>query len=210
MADNQIDQILPSYEEELSKAETLAQSADYWTLAQAAAWVMFRDMSIVARFTPPRAAQWCAYVFYPQYWTKFPVLDTEHDLFRMLGGGHLTANGRRSSDGVREPIPALNWADLVPDVDEGPYVSEASGRRVRPWTDILVSHSDIKRLWGPDPNSNGRSLYKETWIQRKYLDHLRDGKRKEKAIASVQVDYVDQFGGPEPSRSTIQRCIDNM
>jgi hypothetical protein len=142
---------------------------------------------------------------------KKPVVHAKwQDLFRKLEARLLVATGRRSADGVREEIDAKHWVDLVPDVDTGPYVRLQSGGVVRPWTDILVLHSDIERIWGRDANPNGRALYDQVWIQETFLKHVRHGKKREKAIAAVQVDYVARYGRPEPSRPTIQRYVDGL
>lgn len=197
-------------ERELAELQRIASVARHWTLAQAAAWIVFRDISSVALFTPPRATGFITYLMYSDPDKKPVVHEQWHDLFRKLEARLLVATGRRSADGVREEIDAKHWVDLVPDVDAGPYVRLQSGEVARPWTDILVLHSDIERIWGRDANPNGRALYDRVWIQENFIKHVRNGKEREKAIAAVQVDYVAKYGRPEPSRPTIQRYVDGL
>jgi len=102
-------------ERELAELQRIASVARHWTLAQAAAWIVFRDISVVALFTPPRVCAWITYLMYPTDWAKPVVHEQWQDLFRKLEAKLLVATGQRSADGIREEIDAKYWVDLVPE-----------------------------------------------------------------------------------------------
>ena len=190
----------------------VSSSVTYWTLAQSAAWVMFRDALVVDKFPSDRPTHWGAYMMYPGDWDKPVVEENWRVLFRALEAGRLVATGRRAVDGIREPIPSSIWIDLIPDVDAGPYLRLQSGAAVRPWTDILVSRSDVEQIWSRANNPNGRAKYDKVWIRDQYvkLKKLHDSMNIDELIEEVQSEYQIAFDGVEPARTTVQRYTKDL
>ena len=190
----------------------VSSSVTYLTLAQSAVWVMFRDALVVDKFPSDRPTHWGAYMMYPGDWDKPVVEENWRVLFRALEAGRLVATGRRAVDGIREPIPSSTWIDLIADLDEGPYLRLQSGAAVRPWTDILVSRSDVEQIWSRASSPNGRAAYDRSWIRDRYVElkKLHGALSKNDLIVEVQLAYQTAFDGIEPPRPTIQRYIKDL
>jgi hypothetical protein len=199
-------------ERELAELQRIASVARHWTLAQAAAWIVFRDISVVALFTPPRVCAWITYLMYPTGWAKPVVHEQWQDLFRKLEAKLLVATGQRSADGIREEIDAKYWVDLVPDVDTGPYVRLASGALSRPWTDILVLHADVERLWRRPSEIDGRSKFSEVWFKDRYrqLRATKPESSRNELIEELQEQFQAETKREPPSRTTIQRYLKSL
>jgi hypothetical protein len=212
MTDHQYEHFKDPREEALRAAELSAQGTQYWTLAQAAAWIVFRDISSVALFTAPRASGFVAYLMYPKYWTKPVVHEKWHDLFRKLEAKRLVATGRRATDGTREPIPASAWIDLIPDVDAGPYLSSQSGSESRPWVDILVQRADVERLWRRTSEVDGRSKFSKVWFQDRYrqLKEANPGSSKNELMEDLSDQFQEETKRKPPVRSSLQDYLKGL
>jgi hypothetical protein len=212
MDESQLADLKALHERELLERQEVALVARHWTLAQAAAWIVFRDISSVALFTPPHATGFITYLMYPKYWTKPVVHEQWHDLFRKLEADHLVATGRRAKDGIREPIPASAWIDLVPEVDAGPYLSLQSGAASRPWTDMLVLRADVERLWRRASEVDGRSKFSKVWFQDRYR-HLREANpasSKNELMEELQEQFQKETKREAPSRSSLQDYLKGL
>ena len=198
---------------ELAELQKVASVSQHWTLAQAAAWIVFRDISAVAVFTPPRATGFVAYLMYREECGKPvvpPVVHAKwHDLFRRLEAKRLVATGRRAIDGIREPIPASAWVDLIPDVDAGPYLSSQSGKALRPWADILVSRADVERLWRRPSEVDGRSKHDRQMFRELFLEQkARDPELSANAIMDkICKAYEAKTNRAAPSFSAFKRYV---
>ncbi|MBW0158421.1 hypothetical protein [Sedimentimonas flavescens] len=185
---------------------------EYWTLVEAAAWVVFRDMSLVAQFAPPNEEDWKAFMFYPSMRGEYPERGSVGDLFNALQSGHLVAFGRRSTpDAAFEEIPRIEWSDLIHDV-EGPYRRLASGQKVVPWLGIRVLRADTERLWRRPSEVQGRSRFDKAWFQRTYaeLRTKQPGLSQNELILELQGAFQDETGREPPSRTSIQRYIKDL
>ena len=183
----------------------------YWTLAEASAWVVFRDTSIVALFGPPEPSDWVAYTMYPSHWTA-PQVGQQLEMFTVLAGGRLTATGRSGApNALRQNIPTEEWADLVPDV-RGPYRRLADGRKLEPWQDILVRRADVERLWRRPSEVDGRSRYPKVWFQDRYkaLKTAMPASSKNELIVELQVQFQEETKRDPPSRSAVQRYLKGL
>lgn len=180
----------------------------YWTLAEASAWVVFRDISIVALFGPPEPSDWMAYMMYPTHWTA-PQVGQQLEVFTAIVGGRLIATGRSGApNALRQNIPAEEWTDFVPDV-RGPYRRLDDGRKLEPWQDILVRRADVERLWRRTSEVDGRSKYSKVWFQDSYekLKTAKPASSKNELIAELQVQFQEETKREPPSRSSIQRYL---
>ena len=216
MADRQFEYYKALRAEEHRAAELSIQSAQHWTLAQSAAWIVFRDISAVAVFTPPRATGFVAYLMYREECGKPvvpPVVHEQwHDLFRRLEAKRLVATGCRAMDGIREPIPASAWIDLYPDVDTGPYLRSQSGKASRPWSDILVLRADVERLWRRPSEVDGRSKFDRTMFQKLFLEQrARDPELSaNEIIKKVSQDFEQRTNREAPSFSAFKRYVKGL
>lgn len=206
MDESQLADLEAFQERELLERQEVASVSRHWTLAQAAAWIFFRDISSVALFTPPRATGFVAYLMYPDPDKKPVVHEQWHDLFRKLEARLLVATGRRSADGVREEIDAKHWVDLIPDVDTGPYLKLPSGAESRPWVDILVQRADVERLWRRSSEVDGRSKFSKVWFRDRYLQlkEANAGSSKNELMEELSDQFQEETKRKPPVRSTIQ------
>ena len=187
------------------------RSEDYWTLAEASAWVVFRATSIAALFGPPSPSDWVAYMMYPSHWAV-PQVGEHLEVFSALAGGRLTATGRSGApNALRQNIPAEEWADLVPDV-RGPYRRLADGRKLEPWQDILVRRADVERLWRRPSEVDGRSRYPKVWFQDRYktLKAANPASSKNELMEELQLQYQEETKRDPPSRSAVQRYLKGL
>ena len=182
-----------------------------WTLSQASAWVVFRDISVVELFASPKPESWVGYLSYPSMWTTHEK-GKPQDILNALRDGRLIATGRRSSRGApREEIPAREWEDVVFDV-VGPYRRLENGTKDEPWREIFVPRSQVERIWSRVVNPNGRAVYNRSWIRDRYVElkKLHDGFNKDELIEEVQSEYQIAFDGVEPARTTVQRYTKDL
>jgi hypothetical protein len=85
MDESQLADLEAFQERELLERQEVASVSRHWTLAQAAAWIFFRDISSVALFTPPRATGFVAYLMYPDPDKKPVVRGLRRHGFRWRG-----------------------------------------------------------------------------------------------------------------------------
>lgn len=184
---------------------------DYWTLAEASAWVVFRDTSIVALFGPPDPESWAAYMMYPSHWTA-PQVGQQLEIFTALAQGRLTATGRSGAPNARrESIPAEEWADLKPDV-RGPYRRLPDCTKAEPWLDILVRRADVERLWRRQSEVEGRTKFQRGWFLDQYrlLKDNQPSLSENELIGELQEQFQDETKREPPSRTTIQRYLKGL
>jgi len=182
-----------------------------WTLSQASAWVVFRDLSVVELFAPPNPESWVGYLSYPSMWTT-DEKGKPQDISNALRDGRLIATGRRSSRGApREEIPAREWEDVVFDVI-GPYRRLENGTKDEPWRDMLVESADVKRLFRGPTEVEGRSRFSKTWFQDRYpkLREAQPSVSINEQIAELQVQFQQETKREFPSRTTIQRYLKGL
>lgn len=182
-----------------------------WTLSQASAWVVFRDLSVVELFAPPNPENWASYLAYPTM-RKAGKIGEPLEIITALKAGDLVATGRRSSRGApREEIPAREWEDVVFDVI-GPYRRLENGTKDEPWRDMLVESADVKRLFRGPTEVEGRSRFSKTWFQDRY-SKLREAQPSvsiNEHIAELQVQFQQETKREPPSRTTIQRYLKGL
>jgi hypothetical protein len=130
----------------------------FWNLAQAAAWVVYREKELVTRFEQPTREGFMSLGLYssmePTSRQKFGSL---RDLSLALTNERLQAWGCRANDDSHlEAIPSLEW----PDLDLAPplaYHAKNRAHRYQPWTDIRVESAAAKKLWRTPLEKDGRS-----------------------------------------------------
>lgn len=183
----------------------------YWTLSEAAAWVVFRSDAVVQKFSPPTADDFQAFMFYPSMRQEHPETGKMSDLFDALRAGRLNAIARRNQPGATiSEIPVAEWSDLVADV-RGPYRHLDNRGKDYPWINIQVLRSDVEKLWRRTSEKQGRTRFdwnrlKELWLDLK--KHNPDLSQNE-LIGNLQDAYQDETGKEPPSRVSIQRHLRN-
>lgn len=180
----------------------------YWNLAQAAAWVVYREPRLVDEFQVADRTAYMALGMYPSMWPKgrerqVPV----EDLRRALADGCMKSYGyRRNTTGVLEEIPVAEWADLriIP-----PLVSVAAQPDNQPWKAVRVLSADMKRMWRDINEVSLRTRF--DWPEiRKLYDEVRDQQpemSKNNLIEELQLLFAERFNKEAPSRSSLQRKI---
>jgi hypothetical protein len=185
----------------------------YWNLAQAAAWVVYREKELVTRFEHPTREGFMSLGLYssmePTSRQKFGSL---RDLSLALTNERLQAWGCRANDDSHlEAIPGLEW----PDLDLAPplaYHVKNRPQKYQLWTNIRVESAAAKKLWRTPLEKDGRSKYDKATVEQISNDLRSENPdiSQNELIGEIQVKYAAQFGGKEPSRSSIQRYLKNF
>ena len=119
--------------------------APYWNLAQAEAWVIYRDRSLVDGMAHATRPDYRALKIYGHPRHRHAI-GTPTELHRALEDGRLTAWGMRSGGGDRvEEIPAFEWPALriAP-----PLVHPTPGASMdEPWTRVRVESEFGAIVW---------------------------------------------------------------
>jgi hypothetical protein len=181
----------------------------FWTLIEAAAWVTFRDLRVVDRFSQARPGDWSAFLAYPSERTQYEEVGKPLELFDVLRAGALQAYGRPASqDGPIEPIPSIEWHDLIPDVD-GPYRRAVSRTKIEPWLGICIKRADVERQWRGQDEIDGRSHFDSNWFKRGFaqLNEQHPKMSKNRLIEELQMQFKAETGREPPSRTQVQRYI---
>jgi hypothetical protein len=184
----------------------------YWSLSQAAAWVVFRDMALVDRFFSSSPDDWSAFMAYPSMRRGHAELGTTGELFGALRNGRLTAFGRRRTPGATvEEIPVIEWQGLIPDI-KGPFLRRDGGAREVPWLDVRIKRADVERLWRRPSETEGRSRYPKSWFQERYVElrALHPSFSQNKIIEELEAGYQEETRRVPPSRTSIQRYIKGL
>lgn len=199
-------------ERESECAEMAANDELYGTLPQAAAWVVFREMAVVDRFSQPARDDWDAFMAYPKMRTEFPERGKSGELFDALRKGRLRAFGRRNTPAAAmEEIPDIEWQDLIVDID-GPYRRLETGVQEIPWHDIRVKRAEVEKLWRRPSEIEGRSRYPKAWFQARYaeLRSTHPGFSQNELIELLQLRFQNKNRREPPSRTTIQRYLKEL
>lgn len=188
------------------------QAKQFWTLWEAAAWVVFRNTAAVQRFVQARRGTWMSCMAYPEYRTEHKEIGRCLNLFQALKNGQLTAYGRNAaSEGALQPIAPLEWHELVPDVD-GPYRRNAAGTKIEPWLDICLKRADLEHHWRRQSEIDGRSRYSKEWFRERYAvkREQQPGLSKNELIAELQLEFHIEKNREPPVRSTIQDYVKGL
>jgi hypothetical protein len=179
----------------------------YWNLAQASAWVEFREKQLVEELTEADRDNYIAIGFYPSMWPPGRKKRGQiEELRRALEEGRLISSGFRCGGQKRlEEIPAAEWTDFVirpPDVC-------FLGQTTRPWHAVRLLSADMRKLWRGVDEIDGRSKYDRAALREIYdaLQTQNPEMSKNELIIELQGAYQDRFNKEPPSRSTIQRNI---
>ncbi|MCZ8080694.1 MAG: hypothetical protein O9289_18535 [Rhodobacteraceae bacterium] len=150
-------------------------------------------------------------MMYTSHWTA-TALGEQLEIFAALKDGRLSATGRSAeANSRREPIPVIEWSDLIPDVD-GPYRRLEDGTKAQPWIDILVSRADVERLWRRQSEIDGRTKFQKGWFLDRY-QLLKDNQpliSKNELMGELQQQFQDETKREPPSRTTIQRYLKGL
>ena len=92
---------------------TMPQNTPHWNLTETAAWIVFRNLSVVKRFSDPAPENWQAYMMYESMWLC-PKVAEPSELGGALRSGRLSALGRSGDTGSKMmTIPAIEWETLI-------------------------------------------------------------------------------------------------
>ena len=178
----------------------------YWNLAQACAWVEYREKQLVNDFNVADRDAYMALGMYPSMW---PAGRQRHgsveDLRRALEQGRIKSSGyRRPTPESLEEIPAAEWADFV---IRPPNVC-FRGQTTQPWHSVRLLSADMQRLWRSVDEVDGRSKYDWAALQKIYgdLQTQYPEMSKNELIVELQGTCYDRRKKP-PSRSAIQNKI---
>ena len=186
----------------------MPRNTPHWNLCETAAWVVFRNLSVVERFSGPAPENWQAYMMYDSMWLC-PKVTEPSELGDALRSGRLSAKGRTSGPGSKmTTIPAIEWETLV--------ISPPSAYRLlpdktkdTPWYDIRVSSADVQKLWRSTSETTSRAKFDWVTIRsiHEELRLLNPEFSKNELIKETQQAFQDKFNKEPPSRSSFQRQI---
>jgi hypothetical protein len=180
----------------------------YWNLAQASAWVEYREKQLVEELIEADRISYIAIGFYPSMWPPGRKKRGQiEELRRALEEGRLISSGfRRGGQERLEEVPAAEWTDLQ---IKPPFVSFAGRPNNQPWIAVRLLSADMKRLWRSVNEVDGRSKYEWTALREIYeaLQTQNPEMSKNELIIELQGAYEDQRNKNAPGRSTIQRKI---
>ena len=180
----------------------------YWNLAQAAAWVVYRERKLVEQLANPTQHSFGAISAYPTMWPDDRKQTANlADLQRKLTHGELTAKGyAKENPNTLGDIPASIWPDLqlrpphAYDARELAFMHE-------PWTNIRVESASIKKLWRGSDETRDKTLFDwdeiRTIFERVKADN--SGWSTNKVIDQTRSDYADRYGNRCPGVTTMKR-----
>ena len=182
----------------------------YWNLAQAAAWVEYREKQLVEDFNVADHDIYGGLLLYPSMWpTGRKRQGTVDELRRTLEEGRLTAWGYHVEAPDRlEEVPGAEWADFIIRPPFAYLARDLAAKQQR-WRDIRVLSADMKRLWRSENEVSGRSKYDWTVLRETYegLRQSNPNFSQNELIREVQGQFEDRFNKNPPSRSAIQDKI---
>lgn len=181
----------------------------YWNLAQAAAWVEYREKQLVEDLdTADRDAYMAIDMYDPSMWPAGrEARGRIEDLRRALEESRLVSSGFRRGGRERlEDIPAAEWVDYV---IRPPDVSFSGQPQNIPWESVRVLSAEMRRLWRSVNEVDGRSKFDWAAVQTMFSEVKTQNPEmsKNELITEVQGAFEDRFDKPAPSRSTLQRKI---
>ena len=180
----------------------------YWNLAQACAWVEYREKQLVNDFSVADRDTFMALGMYPSMWPKGRKrLGSFEELRRALEQGRIKSSGyRRNTPDKLEEIPAAEWADLQ---IRPPLVSFAGQPNNQPWNAVRLLSADMKKLWRTDHEVTGRSKYDWTAIRTVYSDLSASNPdmSQNELIIELQGAFEERFNKEPPSRTSLIRKI---
>jgi hypothetical protein len=180
----------------------------YWNLAQAAAWVEYRDKQLVEELKSADRNAYIAIGFYLSMWPPGRKQRGQiEELRRALEEGRLISSGfRRGGQERLEGIPAAEWADFV---IRPPLVFFFGQTDIEPWGVVRVQSADMKRLWRSIGEVEGRSTYDWAAIRPIYelLKTQNPEMSKNELITEAQGAFEDRFNKGAPSITSFKRKI---
>jgi hypothetical protein len=179
-----------------------------WNLAQACAWVEYREKQLVNDFSVADRNKYMALGIYPSMW---PAGRKRHgsveDLRRALEQGRIKSSGyRRHTPESLEEIPAAEWTDFE---IRPPLVSFSGQPSNQPWNAVRVLSADMKKHWRDVGEVSLRTKFDWAEIKTMY-DAIVDRQptmSTNKKIEELQLEFAERFNKDAPGRSTIQTNI---
>ncbi|MDG2260589.1 MAG: hypothetical protein P8L68_19120 [Paracoccaceae bacterium] len=180
----------------------------YWNLAQACAWIEYREKHLVEELAQADRTSYIAIGFYPSMWPpRRKQLGQIEELRRALEESRLISSGFRQGRLERlEDIPAAEWADYI---IRPPFISFSDQAQNIPWEGVRILSADMRRLWRSVNEVDARSKFNWAAIQEIFDEVITQNPEmtKNELIIEVQGAFEDRFNKPAPSRSTLQRKI---
>lgn len=183
----------------------------YWNLAQACAWVEFRESELVEDFAAADRRDYLALHIYTEMWPAGrKLLGSVDELRRALEETRLKSWGyhMETQEHLQE-VPSAEWADFV---IRPPFAYVARGRSANSerWSDIRVLSADMKRLWRSVNEVEGRSMFDWVAVKKIYneLKPQNPDMSHNELILEIQGTFRDRFNKKPPGRTTIQNKIE--
>ncbi len=181
-----------------------------WNLAQAAAWIIYRERELVELLSCPDAHAFGAIALYPSMSPPGrKAIGKLTDLARALRDGRLAAKGfRQKAPDDLEPIPAAEWADLhLRPPFAYDYAERSLADRHERWISIRVSSTDMRQIWRAEHEVSGRSKYDWSAVEHIFRARRMDNPdmSDNELITEIQAEFEQQFSKEPPSRSSLQK-----
>ena len=178
----------------------------YWNLCQTAVWVEYRSRELAIEFEHATRNAYLALGFYPTM-NKHKQVATLLEFGNALVNGGIQACGcRADSPGSYEPIPQIEWSNLL----IHPPIAVRRSRHnvlIEPWTDIRFESGEVLKRWPSNFQQDARVKYRWDRIEAIYQE-MKDSNpdiSQNELIGEIAAEYQDRYKKDPPSRTTIQR-----
>ena len=118
-----------------------------WNLSQAAAWIVYREKTLVEQCVNPTTSSFSAIELYPSMWPKERKQHGSlNDLSSALRSGSIEVRGYHSDDkNLLTFTPRETWVELH---IRPPFAYQANqlAAQIQPWKNIRLESASIKRI----------------------------------------------------------------
>ena len=180
---------------------------EYWTVTQAAVWVVYRSPDLLEKCSDPPSESWHGLKMYPSM-HKYEEVAKLSELANALENGILKAFGLPNDSKQQYiEIPNVEWSGLTiaPPIV---YRQDAKSGKFEPWTDIKFRSADMKRQWPSEAQSKSRELHDWEAIEKIWRNIVTANPpptSKRKIIILIQERYGEQESRIPLSRSQMQK-----
>jgi len=168
--------------------------------------VEYRSRELAIEFEHATRNAYLALGFYPTM-NKHKQVATLLEFGNALVNGGIQACGcRADSPGSYEPIPQIEWSNLL----IHPPIAVRRSRHnvlIEPWTDIRFESGEVLKRWPSNFQQDARVKYRWDRIEAIYQE-MKDSNpdiSQNELIGEIAAEYQDRYKKDPPSRTTIQR-----
>ena len=180
----------------------------HWNLAQAAAWVVYRERKLVDDLGNADTDSYAAIRMYP---TMRPDHRKQHGklsaLHNALSDGRLKANGyHEDAPDTLAEVPAEAWSDLNLNPPSA-YDRRYPGKMYKPWRRIRIKSADMNKLWRGLDEKKDKTQYDWGEVRQLFKQVVTENPKwsTNKKINKTIDLYSERHNGHYPSVTSIKR-----